>query len=51
MKKKKEKLINIELKPDIKDIPKIERDKSFMDAVIRGVYKFFESPFKNKRGN
>jgi len=25
---------------------KIKKDKSFMDAVIRGAYKFFESPFK-----
>jgi len=25
---------------------RIKRNKSFMDAVIRGAYKFFESPFK-----
>tara|TARA_R100000908_G_C3750774_1_gene145396 strand:- start:1813 stop:1923 length:111 start_codon:yes stop_codon:yes gene_type:complete len=25
---------------------KIKKNKSFMDVVIRGAYKFFESPFK-----
>ncbi len=25
---------------------RVKKNNSFMDAVIRGLYKFFESPFK-----